>query len=180
MPSYSYALFLCAALAAVDAFAPCTSTTTTRQHAMTTAPPAPTIYHPSRLFMSEEGGDEAPAAEGEEAAAEEPVEEDPELKALKDEIAELEKTFGEKKSALEYALEQCEEYSKTGYARKVAEMENMRRVRSVSMNRSFGVRRDCRIQAFLSTVLLISTISLLFFNYRTLHQLVNRVPPLLS
>ncbi|KAL3899977.1 MAG: hypothetical protein SGARI_006345, partial [Bacillariaceae sp.] len=69
--------------------------------------------------------EESEAPEGGEEEEEE-EEEDPELKALKEEIAEFEKTFKEKKSALEYALEQCEEYSKTGYARKVAEMENMR------------------------------------------------------
>ncbi|KAL3893143.1 MAG: hypothetical protein SGARI_008356, partial [Bacillariaceae sp.] len=127
MPSYSFTLFLCSALAAVNAFAPCTPTRQ-QQHTLTTATPsssatAAASHHHSRLFMSEEASEEA--APGEEASEEE-VEEDPELKALKDEIAELEKTFGEKKSALEYALEQCEEYSKTGYARKVAEMENMR------------------------------------------------------
>ena len=37
-----------------------------------------------------------------------------------------------KKSTLAYTKEQAEEFSKAGYARKVAEMENMRRRRSVS------------------------------------------------
>lgn len=57
-------------------------------------------------------------------------EDPPEVKALKERIVELESTLAEKKSSLQYNLEQCEEYSKSGYARKVAEMENMRRVRS--------------------------------------------------
>jgi molecular chaperone GrpE (heat shock protein) len=83
-------------------------------------------------MSSGEGGAEEPQGEQAPEEQEHQRKEDPELKALKEEIAALEKTFGEKKSALEYALEQCEEYSKTGYARKVAEMENMRRVRSVS------------------------------------------------
>jgi hypothetical protein len=33
---------------------------------------------------------------------------------------------------LSYTQESAEEYTKSGYARKVAEMENMRRLRSVS------------------------------------------------
>jgi len=53
-----------------------------------------------------------------------------EVKTLKERITELESTLLEKKSSLQYILEQCEEYSKSGYARKVAEMENMKRVRS--------------------------------------------------
>jgi len=60
------------------------------------------------------------------------VEDPPEVKELKERISELESTLTEKKSSLQYNLEKCEEYSKSGYARKVAEMENMKRVRSVS------------------------------------------------
>lgn len=56
--------------------------------------------------------------------------EDSEVTVLKEKIAELESTFKEKKSLLQDTLEQCEEYSKSGYARKVAEMENMKRIRS--------------------------------------------------
>jgi len=58
------------------------------------------------------------------------VEDPPEVKELKERISELESTLTEKKSSLQYNLEKCEEYSKSGYARKVAEMENMKRVRS--------------------------------------------------
>jgi flagellar motility protein MotE (MotC chaperone) len=60
-------------------------------------------------------------------------EDSPEVKDLKEKIAKLESTLAEKKSSLQYNLEQVEEYSKSGYARKVAEMENMKRVRSVSL-----------------------------------------------
>jgi hypothetical protein len=59
--------------------------------------------------------------------------ENTELTALKEEISKLEATLAYEKSKLETALDECEEYSKTGYARKVADMENMRRVRSVSV-----------------------------------------------
>ncbi|KAG7343014.1 GrpE-domain containing protein [Nitzschia inconspicua] len=84
------------------------------------------------LFMSEEA---APAEnEGDDSndgqAGQTTSNENPEVTALKEEIAKLESTLAEEKSKLEAALEECEEYSKTGYARKVADMENMKRVRS--------------------------------------------------
>lgn len=81
------------------------------------------------LSMSEEGeaAEEPSTEEAEEAAA---PPEDPEVTALKESIAELEATLADKKSKLQYELEKCEEYSKSGYARKVADMENMKRVRS--------------------------------------------------
>lgn len=93
----------------------------------------------SGLYMAE--GEEAASEAGEEdsdeaESAEEEDEgppEDPEVTALKESIAELEATLADKKSKLQYELEKCEEYSKSGYARKVADMENMKRVRSVSM-----------------------------------------------
>ena len=75
-------------------------------------------------------GEEDAAAD--EAAEEEEEPEDPEVTALKEEIAELETTLKSKISSLRYTQEQAEEYSKPGYARKVAEMENMRRTRNVS------------------------------------------------
>jgi len=94
-----------------------------------TARLAPTTA--TTLCMSEEAA-EVPPEEGE-TAEEEVVEEppeDPEVTALKESIAELEATLADKKSKLQYELEKCEEYSKSGYARKVADMENMKRVRS--------------------------------------------------
>jgi len=51
--------------------------------------------------------------------------------ALKKEIELLEQDLKAKKSSLMYSQNQVEEYSKAGYARAVAEMENMRRVRVV-------------------------------------------------
>eukprot|EP00536_Pseudo-nitzschia_multiseries_P014674 jgi/Psemu1/246239/estExt_Genewise1.C_7510001 len=80
--------------------------------------------------MSDEeaAGEDAPA--GEEEAEEAAPPEDPEVTALKESIADLEATLADKKSKLQYELERCEEYSKSGYARKVADMENMKRVRS--------------------------------------------------
>mmetsp|Transcript_30171 Transcript_30171/g.64688 ORF Transcript_30171/g.64688 Transcript_30171/m.64688 type:complete len:278 (+) Transcript_30171:193-1026(+) len=85
----------------------------------------------STLHMAEEDeaseGTEGTDDEGED---EEGPPEDPEVTALKESIAELEAALADKKSKLQYELEQCDDYSKGGYARKVADMENMKRVRS--------------------------------------------------
>jgi hypothetical protein len=83
-------------------------------------------------------GDGEPSAEAEDIPSAEDdqeevqPEEDPAITALKEQIATLESTLKSKQSSLRYAQDQAEEYSKAGYARKVAEMENMRRMRSVS------------------------------------------------
>jgi ATP-dependent protease HslVU (ClpYQ) ATPase subunit len=67
---------------------------------------------------------------------EEEEKEDPEITAIKDEIAELESTLKSKRTTLAYTKDSADEYTKAGYARKVAEMENMRRVRSVSPSKA--------------------------------------------
>lgn len=80
----------------------------------------------------EEAEDEEGDEEAEDGEEDEEAEEDPEVVALKETIADLEATFKEKKSKVQYLRDQAEQYSKGGYARKVAEMETMRRARSVS------------------------------------------------
>lgn len=122
------------------------ATTQTCSFPTTTMTVRPTI---SALRAADEGSSEAEesvaeAVEEGEAAEEEPQEdegekEDPDVKALKDEIVELEKTLKAKKSQIQYLKDSNETYSKAGYARKVAEMENMRRARSVS--HIFGQRK---------------------------------------
>ncbi|KAL7578603.1 hypothetical protein ACA910_009754 [Epithemia clementina (nom. ined.)] len=57
------------------------------------------------------------------------VDVDPELQALKDETAKLEALLKEKRRSLALLRDMADDYTKTGYARKVAEMENMRRAR---------------------------------------------------
>jgi len=66
-------------------------------------------------------------------AAEEPAAqvEDPAVAALKQEIADMESALKAKTRQLTVAQEQAERYTKTGYARRVAEVENTRRVRKV-------------------------------------------------
>jgi len=51
--------------------------------------------------------------------------------ALKEEIAELEDALKSKRRQLRETQDTADRYTKTGYARKVAEMENMRRARSM-------------------------------------------------
>mmetsp|Transcript_16328 Transcript_16328/g.35486 ORF Transcript_16328/g.35486 Transcript_16328/m.35486 type:complete len:273 (+) Transcript_16328:310-1128(+) len=89
--------------------------------------PVTTILSMAEEDEAAEGGDEQAS---EASAEEEEPQEDPEVTALKASIAELEATQAATKSKLQYELDRCEEYSKSGYARKVADMENMKRVRS--------------------------------------------------
>ena len=69
----------------------------------------------------------APAAEESSAPPE-----DPEVVRIKEEIANLESALKSKRLAVADMSDRADEMSKAGYARKVAEMENMRRARSVS------------------------------------------------
>jgi len=69
-----------------------------------------------------------PAEEDEEEKEEQ---EDPELKALKEEIAQLEQDLKNARRKVADVSDRADDFTKTGYARRVAEMENMRRARSV-------------------------------------------------
>ena len=64
---------------------------------------------------------------------EEEVKEDPELTALKEEIAELEKDLKEKRVKASRTEDIADDYSEKGYQRKCAAMENMRRANIVSI-----------------------------------------------
>lgn len=105
---------------------------------------------PTRLWMSDEqasGEEEASAEDADEAESEEEeVQEDPEITALKEEIAELESSLKSKRGTLSYTQDQVDNYSKAGYARKVAEMENMRRIRS-NMNSNSRASANAAILA---------------------------------
>ena len=100
------------------------------------------------IFMSDDREEidvPPPASEyTEEAAPEEApeIQEDPEVTAIKEEIAQLESTLKEKRRELAYVSDKADEYTKSGYARKVAEMENMRRARSVSAQELWGYVRS--------------------------------------
>jgi hypothetical protein len=76
---------------------------------------------------------EEPMAEAAEEMEEEEQPEDPEVVAIKEEIARLETSLKDKRRAVSATLDKADDYTKPGYARKIAEMENMRRARSVSL-----------------------------------------------
>mmetsp|Transcript_28277 Transcript_28277/g.37704 ORF Transcript_28277/g.37704 Transcript_28277/m.37704 type:complete len:109 (-) Transcript_28277:278-604(-) len=101
------------------------------------APIAPsfTLYATEGEEASEEST-EGEAAETELVSEEEEEEkkEDPEVTALKDEIASLEKKLSEKRLEKNTLDRLIDNYSEGGYARKVAEMENVRKMRSVSLS----------------------------------------------
>jgi len=59
-------------------------------------------------------------------------EEDPAMVKLREEIAAHETLLKELRRKIAYAKDEADDYSKAGYARKVAEMENMRRTQKVS------------------------------------------------
>jgi len=132
-------------LESTDAFAPSLtfSSRTVSSHAVLPMPfvRAATMLQAEAEEAAETG--ETVAENAEEETEEEPEEEpeDPEVTALKDEIEELEKTLKDKKSQIMYLKDSTETYSKGGYARKVAEMENMRRARNcmASSNRETSI-----------------------------------------
>ena len=61
----------------------------------------------------------------------ESTKEDDQVAALKEEIKNLESELKGKKATLSRIEEDVEKYTKTGYARRVAQMEDMRRIRLV-------------------------------------------------
>jgi len=89
--------------------------------------------------------DEAPAV-----AKEEEV--DPEVKALKDEISQLESDLKQKNRDLSKLEDLADNYSEGGYARKVAEMEGYRRTRSAASKDSGMVARASVLESFLPVV----------------------------
>ena len=97
------------------------------------------------LFMSEQppsADDQPTPEETPEAAAAaeqqpEEIPEDPEITALKEDIKRLESELQQKRRDLAYTSDRADEYSQSGYARKVAEMENMRRARTVRVKKDW-------------------------------------------
>jgi len=97
-------------------------------------------YSVARWMAEEDDADTEVASEEDnetgdeevEESEEEEEEEDPELVALKKEIAEAEKELKDKKRAVRSTEDRADDFTKAGYARKVAEMEQMKRTRKVS------------------------------------------------
>ena len=99
----------------------------------------PVATPPSALgAKAEEAAANDESAEEEEAAADDdeeeaPPAEDPELTALKEEIAKFEAQLADKKRAMQTVLDGMENYSKKGFTRKVAQIENLRRNQEVRL-----------------------------------------------
>lgn len=87
------------------------------------------------------------------------VKEDPELTALKEEIAELEKELKEKRVKASRTEDIADDYSEKGYQRKCAEMENMRRTNINVSSEMKTVAKANVIQSFLPNLEYLNTLS---------------------
>jgi len=90
------------------------------------------LYNSEQSADDEQPKEESKAEEGlVEEEEEEEEEEDPEIVAIKEEIKQLENELKYKKQKVQEVKDEADDYTKAGYARKVAQMENMRRRRSM-------------------------------------------------
>lgn len=157
-------------VASTNAFVPSsimTPTTTngqiTSSMAFWTAPPTSSQQRSrSRpCFMSEEIPDQAaqeeqyaaeeesPSKSTEEEAAEEEVKEDPEITAIKEEIANLESELKAKRIEASRTMDLADDYSERGYQRKCAEMDNYRRTVSATSNSNLQAAKANILQSLL-------------------------------
>ncbi len=102
----------------------------------------------SEAEEQEEQEEQEEEQEEEEEEKSEP-EEDPEITALKSRISELESALKQKNRDLNNIERLSEEYTKGGYARKVAEMESFRRSRSAASADNKMAARATALQSFL-------------------------------
>lgn len=99
---------------------------------------------------AEEGEESSsPSDEEEEEPEETEPEEDPEITALKESISSLESQLKQKNRELNTIERTAEEYTKGGYARKVAEMESFRRTKSAASTDNKLAARAIALQSFL-------------------------------
>lgn len=94
---------------------------------------------------------DAEGNDSEEETEEEPKE-DPEITALKEEIASLESELKAKRVELSKTQDLADDYTEKGYQRKCADMENMRRMRSAASSSSVAIAKANVIQSFLSNL----------------------------
>eukprot|EP00550_Attheya_septentrionalis_P003740 CAMPEP_0198283152 /NCGR_PEP_ID=MMETSP1449-20131203/2824_1 /TAXON_ID=420275 /ORGANISM="Attheya septentrionalis, Strain CCMP2084" /LENGTH=293 /DNA_ID=CAMNT_0043979677 /DNA_START=100 /DNA_END=981 /DNA_ORIENTATION=+ len=100
---------------------------------------------------AESGDAEEVVAEvvAEEEAEEEEPKEDVEIAALNEEIAKVETKIKTTRKDLNSAKNSVDEYSQAGYARKVAQMENMRKIRGATFtNNKFSAKANV-VKSFL-------------------------------
>jgi len=90
------------------------------------------------------------AAEAIEAEAEEEVvEEDPEMVKLKEDIDELEREISKKRRILINTQDSTDDFSKSGYTRKIAKIENKRRQVDAALKESEAIGFATGVQIFL-------------------------------
>jgi molecular chaperone GrpE (heat shock protein) len=94
---------------------------------------------------SPEGGEEGQQGEG----GEEESKEDPEVTAIKEEIAALEAKIKSRRNDLASVVDSVEKYSKAGYARKVAEMDQIRKMRGAASKDNESTAKAAILQDFL-------------------------------
>ncbi|KAL3802297.1 hypothetical protein ACHAWO_002145 [Cyclotella atomus] len=138
----SIALSLAASAPSIYSFSTVPSITTSSSRVS-----SPTF--PIRMADTEtsEESNETPEAPAD--AATEPEPEDPEITALKSQIAALETDVKSKRSSLSSIQELADRYSKEGYARQVALMENNKRIRGANMADSKYAARASVIRTFM-------------------------------
>ena len=91
------------------------------------------------------------SAEGEqsEGGEEEQPKEDPEVTAIKEEISALEAKIKSRRNDLASIIDSVETYSKAGYARKVAEMDQIRKMRGAASKSNESTAKATILQDFL-------------------------------
>ena len=95
-----------------------------------------------------ETSDASPTNEASETQTEEPPE-DHAITELKSTIAQLETEVKQKKTSLSNLQEAADRYTKAGYARQVAQVENNKRMRGANMADNKGIARAAVIETFL-------------------------------
>lgn len=106
----------------------------------------------SEEVATEEIAEKEVAEEEESKEKEEEPKEDPEITALKDEIAVLEIELKSNRVKLSSTQDLADDYTDGGYRRKCAEMDNMRRMRSQASANNQVASKANILQTFLPTL----------------------------
>ena len=118
---------------------------------------APAVSSASCLRAEAEEASEGEAAakasaEGDQSEGgeeEQQPKEDPEVTAIKEEIANLEAKIKSRRNDLASIIDSVETYSKAGYARKVAEMDQIRKMRGAASKSNESTAKATILQDFL-------------------------------
>lgn len=97
----------------------------------------------------EPAAEASPEGEQSEGGEEEQPKEDPEVTAIKEEISALEAKIKSRRNDLASIIDSVETYSKAGYARKVAEMDQIRKMRGAASKSNESTAKATILQDFL-------------------------------